>query len=289
MRKFLTIFILLSAICLVLYFWLNSPYKYLVNGNTLIKSGKVAKAVTILEEGANKFPNNEKLFFSLARAYLLTGDIDKANEIFLKRKIFADNNKKNNIKVKTFIADLAEANWQSGNSGIARFLGEKYLECYDPLDSSIYTVKNSIKISQVIPEKSIELLESSYKIAKSLKNIELKNNVKALILPRYFQEVEKLKKEKKYDEALNVLKSADVLGKNPEVSYQKAIICVLQGKSELSHKNFEDALQLEPQNQKYKISYAEALSNAANKTQDSERKSEYTEKVKLLLAGNGSD
>lgn len=287
MKKIILIFGFLLVLAAVFNLCFNSPNKYLLEGSAQLKSGKLAKAIQTLNEGLKKYPDNSKISFNLAKAYLSIGEVEQANKIVLSKKIsiiFKDN-----IDFQDFLVELSELNKRSGNEKFARFFADEYLKSQNTKEVSSRVVKNYIHIQQILPEKSIELLEDAFNIAHTLKKSELKDTVKALLLPRYFQISEDLKSKKKFTEALDILKNAEITGKNPEVSFQEALIYSEIEKIDLAKRKFEDAIQLDSENDNYKISYADFLKKEALNTNDEKLKTEYLEKVRLVLAGVQND
>lgn len=284
MKKFALLFGLLLLIAGLGLSFIDTPFKYLFQANTYSTSGKVAKAVRFLEEGHKKYPDNNKITFALAKAYYLTGETELANKtIFLKNTIASLRCDRN---FRSFLVDLSDENHNLGNKQIARSLAKEYLICKRNIEPTQRTVKNLIRVGQILPENSTELWEEGFNIAHALKESELKESIKALLLPKYFREVAELKKQKKYDEALKILNRAKALGKGADVSYEQAKLFTDIGKIDLAQNSFEEALQLEPDNDEYKISYANALKKAALSTKDRVKANEYFEKIKLLLAGD---
>ena len=282
MKKIIFILFFLLVIGWVYFYVFNTSFRYLFQSNAQISSGKIARAIEILEEGAKKFPDNPKINYKLAKAYLLLGETELANKTILSKKPF--DILKDNKDFQNLLVDLSEANQQLGNEGFARLFATKYLECQNLNEISRRVVKNYIRVGQVLPEKSIELWQKAYSIAYALKESELKESLKALILPRYFQIISDLRLNKKYSEALEVLSKAKVICKNAEVNYQEALVYYDLGKLDLAQKKFEEAIQLEPENENYRISYANALKRVAIDTKDQAKKTEYFEKIKLLLS-----
>ncbi|MBI3590737.1 MAG: tetratricopeptide repeat protein [Candidatus Melainabacteria bacterium] len=268
-------------------FLLNTPSRYLLESNAYLTNGKVARAVTLLESGLKKYPDNSKIVYSLAKAYLLLGETEQANKTMLTK--YKTEKFKTSKTLQDFFVELSEANHRLGNNKYARLFGEKYLSNENPNEVSKRVVKNYICIGQVFPERSVELWERAYNVASALKNSELKESVKALLMPKYLQLAQDLKSIKSFDEALNILQKAKILGKNAEVNYQEALIYSELGKINLSQKNFEEALQIEPDNDNYKIAYANALKNAAIKTHEQDKRTEYLSKIKLLLVDGQED
>lgn len=284
MKKFALLFGLLLLISGLGLLFIDTPFKYLFQANTYSTSGKVAKAVKLLEEGHKKYPDNNKITFALAKAYYLIGETELANKtIFLKDTIISLRCDRN---FRSFLVDLSDENHNLGNERIAKSLAKEYLVCKRNIEPTQKTIKNLIRVGQILPENSVELWEEGFNIAHALKEPELKESIKALLLPKYFRTVDALKKEKKYDEALKILNRAKAMGKCAEVSYEQAKLFADIGKIDLAQSSFEEALQLEPDNDEYKISYANALKKAALSTKDRVKANEYFEKIKLLLAGD---
>lgn len=264
------------------FLWLNLPYRYLFESHAYFNSGKIAKAVALLKEGTNKYPDNSSISFLLAKAYLSLGDTGQASNFVLKKELIKS--LKNNKDFQDFLVDLSESNQKQGNERLSRYFGDQYLELVDEKETTARLVKNYIRLGQSLPHVSVEILEKAFNIADALKDTELKESIKGVLLPKYFQTVESLKLGKKYEEAQSVLDKASILGKNAEVNFQKAILYNEAGKVELAQSYFEEALQLEDSNNEYKITYANALEMAAQNTNDNVKRKEYHEKIKLLLA-----
>ena len=287
MKRIALIFSFLLIISGVLFFWLNTPARYFLESNANLSSGKIARAINILEEASKKYPDNYKINFALAKAYLSSGEIEQANEIILSK-----NKPKTILKNRSFqnfLVDLSESNYTIGNIKYARLFGAEYLNNHNPNEVSKKIVKNYVRIGEIFPEKSIELWEKAFNIASALGKSELKESLKALLLPKYFQIADNLRSRKMYEDAVSILQKARVLGKSAELDYKEAVIYGDLGEINLAQRQFEEALQLEPENDNYKIAYANFLKNAAFKTGDQTKKNEYSEKVKLLLAGGEDD
>ena len=282
MKKPLFIFGLVLFILGVLFFLFNTSFKYIFQSNAYLKSSKVAKAIELLEEGSKKYPTNNKIKFLLSRAYLLSGETELANKTILSKETIEA--LKQYSDFQDFLVELSEANYHLGNGKHAAYFANQYLSVNKKFKLSKKTVKNLLVAGQVLPDKSVELWETAYNIAHALKRPELKESLKALLLPKYLQIVENLKSEKNYDEALSVLNKAKVLGKSAEVNYELAKIYTELGKAEQFQKCYEEAIQLEPENDEYKIAYANALKKAALSIKDKIKRDEYFEKIKLLLA-----
>lgn len=283
MKKVSFIFGFLLLVVSALVLFSSTSNRYLVEGRTNLSSGKVAKAVEVLSEGLKKYPENKEISFTLAKALLLSGEVEKASELVIEKRIL--NTLKKNSSFQNFLVDLSEGNYRQGNEKYARMFGNEYLKCHDASEVSKKIVKNYIRIGQVLPEKSTGLWERAYNVANALKENELKETIRALLLPKYFQLAEELRLKKQYKEALDVLHKGEIIGKNADINYQEALIQGELGKIKLAQKLFEEAIQLEPTNTNYKIAYADTLKKAAAKTKDETIKKEYLEKAKLLLTG----
>lgn len=278
---------LLLIIGILTSFWLNTPSKYIFESNAQLSSSKAAKAIKILEEGAKRYPDNCKITFSLAKAYLSLGETEQANKIILSKKnVWL---LKNNKEFQNFLVDLSEANHRINNTKLSHYFGKQYLDNHNSYEVSRKIVKNYICLGQVLPESSTEIWEKAYNISSALKERELKESIKALLLPKYIELVEDLRLKNKYEEALSVLSKARILGKNGELDLQEAIIFAELGKIDLAEQKFEEALQLNPDNDNFKIAYVNALKKEALKTKDPLKKDAYFEKIKLLLVSGGDD
>lgn len=287
MKKITLIFGFLLIVLGGLVLAFNTPSRYLLESNADLNSGKAARAIEVLESGLRKFPNDYKIIFALARAYLVLGETEPVNKImftyktpkeFKESKIFQD-----------FLIDLSEANYRYGNKKHAALFAKKYLEYQNKNEVSKRVVKNYISIGQILPDKSVELWEKAYNIAHAHRQSELMETIKALLMPKYFQIAEAFKVDKKYEDSLNTLEKGRILGKNAELNYQEALIYSELGKIDLSCREFEEALQVDPENDNYKIAYANLLKDAALKTKDESKKTQYFEKIKLLLADGEDD
>lgn len=267
------------------FFIFKTPYVYLIESNANLSSGKAAKAINILEDALRKYPNNDKIIFALSKSYLSGGETEQASKILRKktRKILKDNK-----DFQDFLVALSKSNLKAGNKKYAKIFGKEYLENQVPDEVSVRVVNNCIQLADVFPEKSVELLEKAYNIAKGLKQSELIEQLKTLLMPEYLKLANKLRLISKYKESMNVLQKAAELGKSAKLSCQQALLYNDLGDIKLAHKKFEEALQLEPDNNSYKLTYANFLKDLALHTEDKSRKKEYFEKVELLLAG-GSD
>ena len=283
--KKITLILGFLLITIGLLFWgLNTPYRYLIESKEQFTSGKVAKAIEILEKGQKKYPDNYKINFALAKAYLSTGETEQANELVTKKEILLALKKYKDFQ--DFLIDLSEANQHLGNENLAQFFSTQYLNYQDPDEISKRLVKNYLRIGQILQDKSVKLWEKAYNIANALKESELKESLKALLLPKYFQAVETLRQDMEYNAALEILKRAEVTGINPRINYLEALTYNDLGKIALAQKQFEETIELEPNDEDYKISYANILKRAALNTKDQTKKTEYFEKIKLLLGNN---
>lgn len=268
-------------------FWSGTPDRYIAEANANLTSGKVAKSIEILNEGYNRFPDNEKICFLLAKSFLLSGEVEDASKIVLEKKLY--NSLSNKEEFQDFLVDLAEANNHQGNLKESTLFAKKYITIIPQNEASKRIVQNYIKIGQVLPEDSVKLWENAFNIASALKDKELKESVKALLLPKYLQQVKDLQVQNMTDQAFEVLDRAKVLGKNADVNLQEALLYKSLGKMELAGKKFEEALQLDSENEEYKLAYAEALEEASEKEQDKEKKKEYSERIKLLIGDGTTD
>ncbi len=281
MRKTVFIFGLILIITGVMLFWLTTPYKYVLEGTALLESGKVAKAVKIVEEGVKKYPTNSKLNFLLARGYLHLGETEQANKTLLLKDTI--NTLKSSKELQNFLVDISRANHRVGNVKLSRSFAYKYLENHNEDEISKKIVENYISIGEVLPEKSVLLWEKAYNIAYALRETELKESLKALLLPRYFEIVNGLKAKKDFDEAINILNKAKLIGKNAETNFQEALLYADIGKLDQAQNQFEEAIQLDPENENYKIAYANLLKDEALMTKEQVKKEEYLGKIELLL------
>ncbi|MBI2995525.1 MAG: hypothetical protein HYY52_02315 [Candidatus Melainabacteria bacterium] len=287
MRKLVVSAVFFIAVIAFGYFWLNTPYRCLFEGCAHLNSYKVARAREVFEIGLKKYPGNHKLRFSLARANLLLSETEQANKIILTKSVFQELGDRKDFQ--NFLVDLSEANAKINNSKYCRFFALKYLEYQNPKETSKRVIKNYIRIGQLLSEKSVDLWEKAYNIAHARKELELIESLKALLLPKYFQQAEGLKSKKLYEDALKILNKAELIAKNSEISFQKAIIYNQLGRLNLAHKYFEEALLLDPENDNYRIAYATALKDTALKTNDKSKQKEYFEKIKLLLSSDGNN
>lgn len=287
MKKFVLFFGFLLVALGILLIVLDPPYRYLLESNANLQGGKVARAVNVLKDGFKKYPENYEISYALARAYLLVGEIQEANKIIRAKEIpkafKADND------FQDFLVDLSESNYRLGNEKSAREFAFKYLDYQFEDEVSKRIIKNYMRIGRIIPEKSVELWEKAYSIASKLKQVELKESLKALLVQKYFRMAEDLRVEKKYEASLEILQRAKLLGSSARLSYLKAIVYGNLEKLDLACEHFEQALQLAPQDNNYKIAYAKVLERAIFKTKDKTRKEEYIEKIKLLLSSSEDD
>ncbi len=279
---------LLTTLFIVGYCIFFTPTKYIINGDAQIKSGKTAKAISILEQGLKQFPNDPTIKFKLAQSYLLSGEIDTANKIII-------NNKKSlallmsNKDFQDFLVELSFTNKRAENKKYAGIFAEKYLKYQTLNENSKRVAANYLKIGQVLEKKSVLLWEKAYNIAHALKEHKLTEDLRALLLPRYFQIATNLKLNKKYIKALSVLKKAHILGKNAKVSFQEGLINFKLGKIDLAQKQLEEAIQLESDNDDYKLTYANILKHAASDTKDQHKRDEYFNKIRLLLSSGNEN
>jgi len=269
-------------------FWTGTPYRYLMEGSTDLTSGKVAKAIETLNDGLNHYPDNDEIAFLLAKACLSSGEYEDANKVVKDKQLFVS--LKGNKEFQDFLVDLAEANQRAGDLKLASFFAKKYLSI-QPDESSKRLVKNQIKIGQILTDETeaVKIWEGAFNVAAALKENELKESLRGLLMPKYLQLVKDLRAEKKNEDALDVLERAEVLGKNAEVTFQEALIYRDLEKIEIASKKFEEAIQIEDENDEYKIAYAEALEQAASKSDDKEKKKEYAERAKLLIGDGSTD
>lgn len=268
-------------------FWSGTPDRYITEASANLTSGKVAKAIEILNEGYNRYPDNEKICFLLAKSFLLSGEVEETNKIVLEKKLY--NALSNKEEFQNFLVDLAEANHRQQNTKEATLFAKKYISIIPQDEASKRIVQNYIKIGQVLPDESIKLWENAFNIASALKDNELKESLKALLLPKYLQQAKDLQLENKIESAFEILDKAKVLGKNADINLQEALLYKSLGKMELASKKFEEALQLDGENEEYKLAYAETLEEASQKEQDKEKKKEYSERIKLLLGDSTTD
>ena len=284
MKKFSLLFGALLVVVGLIFSFIDTPFKYLFQANANLRGGKVARAVKLLEEGYKRYPHNYKITFALAKAYHLAGETELANKTIFSQKTI--DTLKCDKDFRDFLVDLSDANHNFGNEQFAKFFAIQYLACQKNPEPSQKTVKNLLRVGQRIPERSIELWEKGFNIAHAINETELKENFKALLLPKYFQIAEDFKEQKRYKDALETLDRVMALGKCAEVNFEQAKLYIELGKIDQAQKFFEDAIQLEPENDDYKIAYATALKNIALKTNDKAKRNEHFEKIKLLLSGD---
>lgn len=268
-------------------FWSGTPDRYITESNATLASGKVAKAIEILNEGYNRFPDNEKICFLLAKSFLLSGEVEDSNKIVQEKKLY--NSLSNKEEFQNFLVDLSEANNRQQNVKEASFFAKKYISIIPQDEASKRIVQNYIKIGQVLPDESIKLWEVAFNIASALKDNELKESIKALLLPKYLQLAKDFQADNKTDMAFETLDKAKILGKSADINLQEALMYKSLGKIELASKKFEEVLQIDGENEEYKLAYAETLEEASQKEQDKEKKKEYAERIKLLLGDSSTD
>jgi|SRR3989338_2593010 len=282
MKKSFFILFLLLALSGILFYWFSTPNRYLLESNAHLSSGKIAKAVRVLEKGVEVHPKNHKINFALAKSYFLLGEIELANKAILSKDTIPL--LKDNKLLQDFLVDLAIANLNVGNKSLTRFFAQKYMVSQNKEEVSKRAAKNYVSIGRILPEYSLVLWEKAYNIAYELKDTELKEGIKALLLPEYFHIAESLSNEKKYIEALDILKKARTIGRNAELNFQEGIVYGKLDKIGLAQRHFEEAISLDPDNVNYKLTYANVLKDAAIASKNQNNKTEYLEKVKLLLS-----
>ena len=287
MNRFTIILIFFIAGLISGFWFLNTPERYLFQSNTYLNNGKVAKALMVLEAGNKRFPVDSRISFALSRAYLASGEIKEANKIVLKDRLFKKF--KDDTSFQDFLIELSQANLQSENEKYSKLFCHEYLENNNSEEISRRKIKNYIHIGHVFPERSLELWEEAYVGARQIKDAELKERLKALLVPKYFYIAKDLRIEKKYEEALEILQKARSLSKNAGINYEMAISFSELGEVEKANDQFEQAIQLDPENDNYKIAYADFLKNAAIKTKDNTKRKEYIEKIKLVLVNVEND
>lgn len=268
-------------------FWSGTPDRYITEASATLTSGKVAKSIEILNEAYNRFPDNEKICFLLAKSLLLSGEVEDANKIVIEKKLH--NSLSNKEEFQNFLVDLAEANHRQQNLKEATLFAKKYISIIPQDEASKRIVQNYIKVGQILSDESIKIWENAFNIASALKDNELKESIKALLLPKYLQQAKDFQTENKIELAFEVLDKAKILGKNADINLQEALMYRSLGKMELANKKFEEALQLDGENEEYKLAYAESLEEASQKEQDKEKKKEYSERIKLLLGDGSTD
>lgn len=287
MKKPFLIFGFFTLVVSLILWFLTTPYKYILQSHTDLTSGKVARAVSTLEKAHKKYPNNNLINFNLAKSYLYLGETEQATNLIKEKNIVKELIKNKNFQ--DFLVELSEANHKSGNEEIAKRFSEAYLNNADQKEVSKRKIKHLILIGQILDNRSTEIWEKAYNLASAIKSTELKESIRALLLPKYFQEVDELKTKKRFNEALLVLKKADVVGINAEVNYLKATVYSQSGKSDLAQEYFEEAIEQKPDNDDYKISYANTLKRMALATRDQSKRTAYAEKIKLLLGDGKGD
>lgn len=284
MRNLNWIFGLLLIVGGLLYFYLDSPFRYIFESNANLNSGKVAKAAKILETALSKFPNDHSVACNLAKSYYQLGDAEKASKFIVDKKLLQNYNGNENFL--NLLVDLAEANKLAGYDKYAKLFGNFYLDNHEPKKFSRKLVEHYIRLGTVLPDKSLDLWEKGYLVASRMKAQDLKETLKGLLIPGYLKVSGKLKREKKYEEALQVLNKAVKYGENAEISFQKGILYSETGNIEKAQSELEEAIQLRSEDTSYKLAYAKVLNEAAVKTKDITKRSEYYEKIKLLLSGD---
>ena len=284
MKKILLVIGFLLLVFGLVFGVFETPLKYVLQSKAYLESGKVAKAIKILEQGISKYPDNKKLTFNLARAYNIAGETEIASKKLFSQKTIQLLEKEKGLK--DFLVDLAEANHNLGNDTYAQFFAEQFLSYKNNLGISRKTVKNLLRVGQILPDKSIELWEQSYNIANAVGDEDSKQSLRALLLPKYFRVVDECIVQGQYNDALDTLDKSQVLGQCAEVEYKQAKLHLTLKQYDLALRHFDEALQLEPDNNNYKVSYADALKLASLNTKDKKEKSEHLERAKLLLSGS---
>lgn len=284
MKKITFVFGLLLITAGILYFYLSMPYRFVLEGKANLKSGKVAKAVGLLEGAVRKYPDNNEIIYTLAKGYYLLGETDKASKLILDKKLL--HSLRDSEDFCNFIVDLAEVNRHAGNFKYAERFGGFCLDSCDEKKISKKLIENYIRIGNILPDKALSLWEKGYVLASRLRNSELKETLKGLLIPKYLNIAGTLRKEKKYSDALEILNKASKYGENAEISFQKGVLYNKIGDLENAEKELEEAIQLNHENDDYRNVYARILSEAASKTLDNNKKNEYYEKIKLLYAGD---
>ena len=285
MRKLLLLIGIILLLISLFFGVLDNPYKYLIQSKAYIRSGKVAKAIEILEKGKRNFPDDKNVALELVRAYCLAGEIQLADEkIIVLQKSF--DKYKNNQDFRNLLVDLAEANYNAGEGKYARYFARQYLKYEDRNELSLKKARQLTRLGQILDDDSIDLWERAYNISHAAKALELKQGIKALLLPKYLKISEEFARMKKYDKVLEVLNKAEVLGKSAAVNFRKAKLYDYLGNLSEAQEYFDEAVQLEQDNNNYKIAYADFLRRAAQKTSDKRKQESLIEKAKLLLVGN---
>lgn len=287
MKKKLIILATLITLCFLLFLWINSPERYLLQGKADLKRDKVAKAVKNFKEGLNKFPDNTQLGYYLTKSYLLLDEVEKANEVFFEKRL--NETLKEKKELDDLIIALSEKNKKIGDKELSEDLAKEYLKNENQEEISRRIVHNHIRVGLLLPERSLELWEKGYKIS-NLKNYEDDKKVlTSLLLPAYLKKSEYYFESANYDEALSLLNQAENIGKNGRINFTKAKIYNKLGHFNLAQEQYDQALELDPNNDNYKIEYSKALKNESEKTRDHLKKEEYLEKIKLLLANSDDD
>jgi len=267
--------------------WINSPYRYILESKAKLKSGKTASAIELLTEGLSRYQNNTELNLHLARAYLQLGKIEDANNLVEEKNVLVGVSLNNELL--TFILELAIANQQNNNNLFAKDLANFYLKLIENKPVSLQIAKELIKLSSILQDKSEVILETALDIAGRYENNEAISEIKIALLPKYLTRAEDLLAKKQFDKALEILNTSEKLGKDSQVSLLKAKIFIQQGDINKSQTEFEDAIELNPNDTQIKIAYAEVLNNFSNKTTDKTKKVEYLEKASLLLNNTDTD
>lgn len=287
MKKIIIITSSVFFLIICLGFWLNTPFKYLIEGKAELKRDKVARSVKVLEEGSSRFPNNKIISFELAKAYLKLEEIDKVNNLVIKKGLIDEYG--GNSDFQNFLVNLSKANKKFGNDKHALYFASEYFKKESKNNISKKTIKNYIDLGHIVPQKSTLIWERAYKISVALKEVELQKTLTTLLLPRYLEKAQEFKEVEEYEESITTLNKAEALGKNPEINIERAKIYSFLDRIDLAEADFEEALSTDPKNDDYKIYYAEALQLAAKNTEDLLKRKEYSEKAKLLLSGNSDD
>ena len=273
----------LVLLCIGIFLtWHNSSYRYIFQAKNEINYGQVANAVKTLTKSASLFPDNKKINFLLANAYLLTDEIEKANKLALnKEKLEQD------AEFKNFLIDLADANKRKGNQKLAVYFVNQYLQLQIQEKSVKNEIENLIRIGQIYPEKSIKMWEKAYKSALKLKKKnDFKSKITILLLPAYFEKAEYYLSNKNYEKAINIISSAETISKNPYISLLKAKALSKAGRFELAQSEFEKALQQDPNKSAFRKEYIKALEEAINKTSNENKRNIYRGKINILSSSH---
>ena len=285
MRKLLLLIGIILLSVGVFFGVLDNPFKYLIQSKTYIRSGKVARAIEVLEEGRKEFPGDRNIALELVKVYYLAGEIQQANKnLIALEKLFKEF--KNKQDFRSLLVELAEANHNAGDEKYARYFALQYLAFEDKKELSLKKARQLASIGQILDDRSVDLWEEAYSIAHAAKASELKQGIKALLLPEYLKITEESFKKKNYEKALEILNKAEVLGKNAAVNFRKARLYDYLGNYSKAQEYFEEAIQLDQDNNDYKILYADSLRRAALKIPDKRQQESLLEKAKLLLVGN---